>query len=61
MGELIKGHDMSGPDFAAEQGCGFLSVNNMGKVPSKACTYCVGTSALRAVPQASAWSAVASS
>eukprot|EP00983_Pelagomonas_calceolata_P121766 1160830-Pelagomonas_calceolata.AAC.2 len=32
MGELIKGHNVSGPDFAAKQGCEFISVNNMGAV-----------------------------
>eukprot|EP00983_Pelagomonas_calceolata_P023453 738782-Pelagomonas_calceolata.AAC.1 len=30
MGELIKGHDMSGPDFATKQGCEFISVNDIG-------------------------------
>eukprot|EP00983_Pelagomonas_calceolata_P064936 1148371-Pelagomonas_calceolata.AAC.2 len=30
--ELIQGHDMSGPDFAAKQGCEFVSVNDMGEV-----------------------------
>eukprot|EP00983_Pelagomonas_calceolata_P059196 1145823-Pelagomonas_calceolata.AAC.7 len=35
MGKFVKGYGVTGPDFVAEQGCKFVSVNNMGEVVIK--------------------------